>query len=133
MFGLFKKKPRTLLDDLVETVYGDNAKKTADLAEAIALARDQLLGGACDGKEVVSVATRLNDSPFPYSTHDLATFVALHILRETPAEQRKELMLIQLKARMTVLSWTQEGKVVKPLLQAFENTLYEKYNPGNFR
>jgi hypothetical protein len=36
---------------------------------------------------------------------------------------------VQLHARMKALGWAKEGKVVAPVLQIFEDTLYEYYEP----
>ncbi|MEX2150643.1 MAG: hypothetical protein WD793_10525 [Steroidobacteraceae bacterium] len=133
MFGLFgkKRKPATAMDALIRALYGDNPpKKTADVQHAAKLAADELLGGAFDKPTVTRIATELNDGPIPYSTHDLAASVALNLFKSVLPENRHLLFETQLMARMTVHSWSKEGKVVTALAQSFENVLYDRYKPS---
>ena len=133
MFGWLSKKrtSSSTMDELIRTVYGDRPpKKSADVRQAAALAADVLLGGIFDRLTVVRIANELNAGPMPYSTHDLAVSVALNQFKSAPSENRDQLFDIQLTARMTVLSWVKDGKVVPALAQAFEHTLYEAYKPS---
>jgi hypothetical protein len=134
MFGWFKakKKPATAMDAFVEVTYGRNARKTANVVEAVALASNELLLGRFDKNEITELATALNNGPVPYSTHDLAASIALGLLRKAPKESRKGLFDVQLKARLTVGIWASEGKVVKPLAEAFEQALYKDYQPDRW-
>lgn len=134
MFGWFKSKrqPVSITDAFIEIVYGKNAKKTAVLSEAISLASEELLDGAFKREDVTRLATDLYNGPIPYSTHDLAASTALGILRKVPIEQREQLMLTQIKARLTVESWL-VGRKVEPLLaKSFEDSLYHDYHPRNW-
>lgn len=129
MFGWLKsRKQATAMDAFIHATYGPNAKKTADLAEAVLLAND-LVGGRFEHQELAKLASSLNQGPIPYSTHDLAVSTALGLLKQVPPERRADLMNVQLAARMTVASWVSEGKVVVPLAAAFEDTLYREYRP----
>lgn len=127
-----KKRPGTAIDPFTEATYGSNARTTANVAEAVALATNDLLLGRFDKNEIMALATALNSGPVPYSTHDLAASTALGLLRKVPKEARKELFDLQLKARFTVGAWAAEGKVIIPLAQAFEQTLYKDYHPDAF-
>lgn len=120
------------MDAFIELAYGKKTKKTADLLEAISLASEELLDGIFKREAVTRIATDLYNGPVPYSTHDLATAVALAILRKVPIEQREQLGGTQMKARLTVGSWLVEGKVVPLLAKAFEDTLYHDYHPRNW-
>jgi len=133
MFGWFKRKkqPETYMDAFIESLYGSNAKKTANVLEAIALANTELLLGRFDKKEITDLATALDNGPVPYSTHDPATSVALRLLRKAAKEVRWGLMEVQLTARLKVISWAGEGKVVIPLAEAFEHILYKEYHPDH--
>ena len=117
------------MDNVIKSVYGSNANKTANVLDAIALVSSELLRGKFDKKEIADLATALDKGPVPYSTHDLAASVALGLLRKAPKEARKELFDVQLTARLTVGTWAAEGKVAKPLAEAFEQTLYRDYHP----
>lgn len=133
MFGWFKKgkQPATYMDAFVKAIYGSHAQKTANVLEAIELASNELLLGRFDKKEITDLANALADGPMPYSTHDLAAAVALGLLKKIPKELRLDLMEVQLMARTRVTTWVSEGKVVIPLAEAFENTLYKEYHPAN--
>ena len=129
MFGWLKrKKQTTAMDAFVHATYGPDAKKTADLAEAVLLAND-LVGGKFEHKELSKLASSLNEGPIPYSTHDLAVSTALGLLKQVPRARRAHLMNVQFAARMTVASWATEGRVILPLAAAFEDTLYREYRP----
>ena len=132
MFGIFRKKskPKTLMDQLIHTMYGDNPpKKLADATDAGTIAADELLGGAFDKAVLIRMAKELNAGPIPYSTHDLAASVALSVLKNIEPASRPQLFEIQLLARMTVSAWFKDGKIVRALAQSFESTLYEAYKP----
>jgi hypothetical protein len=131
MFGFLRRKPKaSLMDQFIESVYGNHPpKKTADLQSAVTLAT-QLLGDGFYKEDVVLIATQLNAGPMPYSTHDLAVAVALRLFKDVAPEGRDGLFEIQLMARMTVLGWMKEGKVVPALAQAFEHSLYQEYAPS---
>jgi len=126
MFGLFgKKKQETLMDDLIKSLYGDHPKpKTAKLSEAIELARDLLMGQVSD-KEIAIVGAQLDNGPMPYSTHDLAVSIALNFFKNP--QYIPKLYRAQLMARITVLGWLQETKVLPMLVSVFEDTLYKLY------
>jgi len=113
----------------IEGAFGRKAEKTANVATAVALAKDQLLLARFAEKEIATLAAALNDGPMPYSTHDLAVSVALGLLKSVPKEARKDMFDVQLKARLTVGTWARQGKVTNLLAQAFERTLYELYHP----
>jgi hypothetical protein len=121
---------QTMMDAFVSSVYGGKKTTTANLSLAIDLVNDELLMGRFQKEEIADLATALNRGPVPYSTHDLAASVALGLLRRAPKERRKELFDVQLQARLTVGSWAAEGKVVPPLAEAFEQTLYKDYHPS---
>lgn len=91
----------------------------ADVSEAAALAADELLGGAFDERELIRIAAELNGLPTCCSTHDLAASVALNVLKSASPPNRRDAL-----ARMTVLEWLREGKVVPALAQAFEDNSY---------
>lgn len=125
----YKNAPTAYADALVNAVYPPDALKTANVLEAIELANNELLLGRFDKKEITDLATALAHGPIPYSTHDLAASVALGLLRKIPKDARRDLMEVQMMARLKVGSWATEGKVVKPLAEAFEQTLYRGYHP----
>ena len=62
MFGFAKKKkPVSVLDQLIFTVYGNPPPpKTAKLDEAIQIAHDELLMGMVNREEVAKLAAELN-------------------------------------------------------------------------
>ncbi len=124
-------KSPNAMDAFITTMYGNETKKRADLSKAIHLANTELLLGRFGLNDITSLATDLSNGPVPYSTHDLATAVALGLLRKVPRDARKDLAEVQLTARLTVSTWVTEGKVVPPLAAAFENTLYKDYHPAN--
>lgn len=127
MFGLFKKKPKTLLDQFIVAAYGDRPPKArrADLGMAVDLAHSALLMGAVEKSEIAGIARGLFDGEIPYSTHDLALATALNFFKRP--ELRADLEEAQLTARLTSLGWFQEGKVVPLLLKSFEDTLYKAF------
>lgn len=127
MFGLFKKKPKTLLDQFIVAAYGDRPPKArrADLGIAVDLAHSSLLMGAVEKSEIAGIAKGLFDGEIPYSTHDLAIATALNFFKRP--ELREDLQTAQLMARLTALEWLQEGKVVPLLMKSFEDTLYKAF------
>jgi hypothetical protein len=130
MFGLFKKRPTSLMDRTIKAIYGDKPpRKSADVAQAVRLAADNLLCGTTDLDRLTSLAKELDASPIPYSTHDLAVSVALRTFKDADAAAREGLFTAQLTARLAALEWAKEGKVAPALLGAFEQTLYELYKP----
>ena len=128
MFGFFKKKPANVLEDFIFAVYGNPPPpKTANLNEAIQIAHDELLMGVVSKEAVKKLATELDASPIPYSTHDLALSVALNFFKQP--DLVPQLGDAQLVARMMALDWVSQKTVAPPLVQSFENTLYELYKP----
>jgi hypothetical protein len=126
MFGLFKKKSPTALDAFIRLAYGDNPPaKSANLAEAIRIADEQLLLQKVSASEVERCAKGLFAGPVPYSTHDLAVSVALNFFKNP--ELLNQLKVAQSQARVIVASWAREGKVVGPLAQSFEAVLHNRY------
>ena len=127
MFGLFrKKKPASVLDNMILAMYGDPPPpKTANVDEAVQLASEQLLMGAVALAAVKKLAADLESGPIPYSTHDLAVSVALSFFKQPSLMPR--LTNAQLYARMQVLEWANEKKVVAPLAMSFEQVLYKLY------
>lgn len=129
MFGLFskKKKPKNALDEFIFAVYGNPPPaKRANVGHAVEIAKD-LLGGLIDEKEVSRQAIELNDSPIPYSTHDLALSVSLTFFKQP--QNVPHLFEAQLLARMKMLDWLEKGFVAPMLVQSFENVLYRVYKP----
>jgi hypothetical protein len=124
-----KKRSSTAMGALIDATYGRNAKKTANVVEAVALASNDLLLGRFDKEDIEELAVALSNGPMPYSTHDLAASVALGLLRKVPYESRKAFFDVQLRARMAIGSWVAEGKLSPLLAQAFEQTLYKYYHP----
>ena len=131
MFGLFKKRSTSAMDELIKAVYGDKPpRKSADVAQAVRLAAEDLLCGTTDQDRLMSLAKELYAGPIPYSTHDLAISVALRIFKDADAAAREGLFTAQVTARLVALEWAKEGKVAPALLGAFEETLYKLYKPG---
>lgn len=131
MFRLFKKRSTSAMDQFIKVMYRDEPpRKSADVAEAVRLAADDLLCGTTDRDRLVSLAKELDAGPIPYSTHELAVSVALRIFKGAGAALREGLFTAQLTARLAALQWAKEGKVVPALLGAFEQTLYKLYKPG---
>jgi len=123
---LTKKKPETALDDLINAVYGNPPPaRTAKLEDAIEIAYKELLFEQITKEEVTKVAKELYLSPIPYSTHDLALSVALHFFKQP--QRKEQLSEVQLFARTALQPWINEKKVVIPLAQSFEATLYKLY------
>lgn len=128
IFGLSKKNPASVLDAIILAVYGNPPPpKTANLNEAIQIAHDELLMGVVSKEAVIKSATELDAGPIPYSTHDLALSVALNFFKQP--DLVPQLGDAQLVARMMALDWVSQKKVSPPLVQSFENTLYELYKP----
>jgi hypothetical protein len=130
LFDLFggKKKPETAMDVFIKAMYGDPPPpKRAKLSEAVVLANDLLMGEVTE-REIVTLATQLNNGPIPYSTHDLALSVALNFFKD-PA-RISSLVTAQLMARMSMIEWLQEKKVAPLLVKSVEDTLYKLYKPG---
>lgn len=131
MFGFLKKKqePANALDAFIRAVYGSPPPaKSARPDEAAQLAQEELLMGIVSKDQVGKVTMELNAGPIPYSTHDLALSVALKFFRHPELVPR--LRNAQLIARLRALEWLQQGKVVPPLVQSFEQVLYKLYRPG---
>jgi len=123
-----KKKPETAMDVFIKAMYGDPPPpKRAKLSEAVVLANDLLMGEVTE-REIVTLATQLNNGPIPYSTHDLALSVALNFFKD-PA-RISSLVTAQLMARMSMIEWLQEKKVAPLLVKSVEDTLYKLYKPG---
>ena len=128
MFGWFKKKASSPLEQLVKAMYGDSPPSTEpDLEQAIKLAHADLLQSLVDEREVRTIAKELNDGPMPYSTHALALSAALNFFRRP--DRVSILQDAQLMARMTALEWARENKIPPMLLSAFEESLYTRYRP----
>lgn len=128
MFGIFKKKPANALDAFIRSVYGNPPPpKTANIKDAIDIAHGELLMDVISKEDIAVKAAELYSGPIPYSTHDLALSVALHFFKQPNLVP--ELSTPQLMARMKVLEWAQERKVVVPLAQSFEAILYKLYKP----
>ena len=128
MFGLFKKKPPTVMDGLIRAIYGANPPpKSAELGRSIIIAREALLFGRVPLSEVRQRATELFKGPIPYSTHDLAVSTAFAFFKAP--EFVKVLSEYQIPARLRVVDWAKDGTVVSPLAQSFEAVLYRVYKP----
>jgi hypothetical protein len=130
IFDLFgsKKKTESAMDLFIKAMYGDPPPpKRAKLSEAVTLANELLMGEVAE-REIVSLATQLNNGPIPYSTHDLALSVALNFFKDPSRVSR--LRTAQLMARMSMLEWLQEEKVAPLLVQSVEDALYKLYKPG---
>jgi hypothetical protein len=126
VFGLFKNRPPTALDALIRLTYGDNPPlKSANLTDACQIAHKELLLEQINATDVQTCAQDLFAGPIPYSTHDLATSVALHFLKKP--ELLSKLESVQLHARKRVSSWSNEGKVVVPLARSFEAVVSKRY------
>lgn len=129
MFGLFKKKPQSLMSDMATAMYGEGAKSgKSNISEATKFAFENLLGRVVPQSEVADVAKQLRHSEMPYSTEDLALVTALNFFSRD--ELKSRLASVQLQARMQMLTWLQEGRVNPMLVQAFEHTLYTRFKPG---
>jgi hypothetical protein len=129
MFGLFKKKPPTVMDALIRTIYGANPpRKSADLERSITIAHEDLLSERVPLSEVKQRACELFKGPIPYSTHDLAVSTALAFFKAP--EYVPALQECQISARLRVVNWAKDGKVVRPLAQSFEEVLYRVYKPN---
>lgn len=128
MFGLFKKRPPTVMDGLIRALYGANPPpKSAELERSIIIAHEALLFGRVPLSEVRQRATDLFKGPIPYSTHDLAVSTALGFFKAP--EFVKVLSECQIPARLRVVDWAKDGTVVSPLAQSFEAVLYRVYKP----
>ena len=131
MSGLFKKRSTSAVNELIKGIFGDKPpRKSADVAQAVRLAADDLLCGTTDRDRLMRLAKELDAGPIPYSTHDLAVSVALRIFKDADSVTREDLFTAQLTARLAALEWAKEGKVAPTLLGAFEQTLYKLYKPG---
>lgn len=122
---LKKKKPKTMLSELQEIMYGPDAKAGhADLAKATEYAF-LLLGGVVPKQEIASIAQGLHDGEAPASTEDLALSTALNFFRRD--ELKQDLLLVQVQARMQMVEWLQAGKVNPMLGRVFEGDLYKRF------
>ena len=135
MFGWFqKKKPATLMDQFIVSMYGDSpSQKRADVDAAIQLAHQELLGELVDLREIREIATALYRGPIPYSTHDLALSVALNFFKQpTQIERLKDIeAFATIKARL----WLKKEHVAPMIFKTFQETLYRVYraNPEQVR
>jgi hypothetical protein len=135
MFGWFqKKKPATLMDQFIVSMYGDSPpQKRADVDAAIQLAHQELLGELVDLREIREIATALYRGPIPYSTHDLALSVALNFFKQpTQIERLKDIeAFATIKARL----WLKKEHVAPMIFKTFQETLYRVYraNPEQVR
>jgi hypothetical protein len=126
MFNFFGKKP-SALDAAIHMIYGPNPpRKSADVQQAANLATS-LLGGRVSFRDIKTTADQLYAGPIPYSTHDLATSVALSFFRRP--DLMPQLSEVQIAARMQVLDWFKAGYVNPNLARAFEDALYKDYKP----
>ncbi len=105
-------------------------RKSADVERATTIAHEDLLADAVQLSDVGKVAKDLASGPIPYSTHDLAVSVALAFYKKP--ELIGTLSEFQVPARMRVLNWLKDGKIVPLVAKAFEDTLYRLYKPNNF-
>lgn len=130
MFGLFKKKQPTALDTFIRAAYGDRPpRKSADVERATTIAHEDLLAELVPLAEVGKIAKDLASGPIPYSTHDLAVSIALAFYKKP--ELIGTLHELQIAARMRVLNWLKDGKIVPLVAKAFEDSLYRIYHPDN--
>lgn len=130
MFGIFskKKKPKNALDELIFAMYGNPPPaKRANVGQAVDIANELLLG-IIDENEVIRQAIALNDSPIPYSTHDLGLSVALNFFKQP--ENISQLFDAQLLARIKMIEWLKKGLVTPMLAQSFESVIYKLYKSG---
>ena len=130
MFGLFqkKKKPQTLLDDLIFSIYGNPPPaKRANVGQAIILA-NELLINIISEQEVSQQAIALNDGKIPYSTHDLALSIAMHFFHQP--KYKSELFEAQLFTRLKIVDWLQSDLIAPVLAHSFEDVLYNLYKIG---
>lgn len=127
MFGIFKKKPKSMLDQFITAAYGERppAPRRANVELATELAHSQLLMGLVEKGDIRNIAQGLFDGDVPYSTHDLATATALNFFMRP--EMKDKLEKAQLMARMSVLEWFTEGNVIPLLLKSLEDNLYKSY------
>ena len=129
MFGLFskKQKPKTALDQLIFTMYGNPPPpaRRANLDEAVTLAFENILGGLLEMDDVKNQAIKLHSGQIPYTTHDLALSIAIHFFKKV--QHTSTLRNVQIFARMEALQWFKSGLLHQELLRTFENDLYELY------
>jgi hypothetical protein len=129
MFSMFKRKSPTAMDAFIRTIYGANPpRKSADLERSVTIAHEDLLFERVPLPEVKRVAGELFQGQIPYSTHDLAVSTALAFFKApgfVPV-----LTECQIPARLRVVNWAKDRKVVGPLAQSFEAVLYRVYKPS---
>ena len=129
MFGLFskKQKPKTAIDSLIFTMYGNPPPPAgrANLDEAVNLAFDDLFGGLIEMELVREHTTELHAGKIPYTTHDLALSTATYFFKDV--KYISKLRAVQVFARLEALQWCQSGLLHKELLRVFENDLYKLY------
>jgi len=117
------------MDAFIRTIYGANPpRKSADLERSVTIAHEDLLFELVALPEVKRIAGELFRGPIPYSTHDLAVSTALAFFKApgfVPV-----LTECQIPARLRVVNWAKDGKVVGALAQSFEAVLYRVYKPG---
>lgn len=119
-------KPKNALDDVIFAIYGNPPPpKTAKLADAIAIATDDLLMNLISKEEVTPVAIELYDSPIPYSTNDLAYSIAYNFLKQP--ERKKALREAQLLTRLKAATWLKEKSLNIYLAESYESMLYKLY------
>ena len=121
-------KPVTAMDAIIRLCYGENPPpKSANMQDAARIAYEELLLKAVSASDVLALTKSLFNGPIPYSTHDLAVSVSLHFFKNP--EMLMRLREAQLNARLTVLEWAKEGKVVGVIAATFEDVLYNRYRP----
>lgn len=100
-----------------------------DVELAVSLACDELLGNSVPKEKAKEIAHDLAYGGGRYSTHDLATAVALNLYRNAMEGDLSKLVVVQVAARLKVLEWTEQGKVKRFLADAFEQSLYKLFAP----
>jgi len=117
------------MDALIRAIYGANPPpKSADLERSITLAHEDLLFERVPMSEVKRVAGELINGPIPYSTYDLAVSTALGFFKAPGFMEALE--ECQIFARRRVSNWANDGKVVSPLAQSFDEVLFRAYEPN---
>jgi hypothetical protein len=111
-----------------DDLWSQSAAKIRRPERSVTIAHEDLLFECIALPEVKRLAGELFQGPIPYSTHDLAVSTALAFFKAP--EFIPVLTECQIPARLRVVNWAKDGKVVGPLAQSFEAVLYRVYKPG---
>ena len=121
-----KLKSKNALDDLIYTMYGNPPPpKTAQLPKAVSIAKEILLQNEVSESEIWAIGIDLNDSPIPYTTHELAFSIAMNFFKKP--ELRDQFILTHLGAVLKLAEWVEDNSFNRNLASSYQQALYRTF------